>query len=257
MNKLPDSQQRKRCLVAMILTLPFGNSVLGQEQVSSSITQGPAGGVTLTWPTAPGRIYEIHTRDGLEAPWITTNLAPVRAQSSRAAASDLFGDPPHSVRFYEVLAQPGPPGNTSPITTNTVVELEKVLGLTFTPTQGSQLTTNLVLNRTVFESMRQTRLDNSARLPLLFDVLPAGFSLPTSQAAITWSPPQVLSPSTNHAEIAFYSVRDLGELIRTRQISSTDLTRIYLDRLKKYDPTLHCVGKGSVPHNTLLTLIWR
>jgi hypothetical protein len=143
--------------------------------------------VTVTWPTIPGRIYEIQTRDGLEAPWISTNLAPVRAQSSRAYASDLFGDPPLPVRFYEVLAQPVLPGNTGPITSNTIVELEKVLGLTFTPAQRTQLTAALSSNRAAFESMRKTRLDNSARLPLLFDVLPAGFSLPTNQSAITWT----------------------------------------------------------------------
>jgi hypothetical protein len=36
----------------------------------------------------------------------------------------------------------------------------------------------------------------------------------------------------NHADLAFYSVRDLGELIRRRQISSTELTHLYLSRLK-------------------------
>jgi Asp-tRNA(Asn)/Glu-tRNA(Gln) amidotransferase A subunit family amidase len=33
----------------------------------------------------------------------------------------------------------------------------------------------------------------------------------------------------------------LAALIRTRQVSSMELTRLYLDRLRKYDPVLHCV----------------
>jgi Asp-tRNA(Asn)/Glu-tRNA(Gln) amidotransferase A subunit family amidase len=36
-------------------------------------------------------------------------------------------------------------------------------------------------------------------------------------------------------------VRELGELIRTRQITATELTRLYLDRIKRYDSKLKSV----------------
>jgi Asp-tRNA(Asn)/Glu-tRNA(Gln) amidotransferase A subunit family amidase len=42
-------------------------------------------------------------------------------------------------------------------------------------------------------------------------------------------------------DLAFWSVRDLAELIRTRQVTSAQLTRMYLERLKKHGPTLECV----------------
>ncbi len=45
----------------------------------------------------------------------------------------------------------------------------------------------------------------------------------------------------NLQELAYYSVGDLAELIRTKKITSTKLTKLFLDRLKKYDPKLHCV----------------
>ncbi|MDE3137973.1 MAG: amidase, partial [Acidobacteriota bacterium] len=45
----------------------------------------------------------------------------------------------------------------------------------------------------------------------------------------------------NLEEIAFYSVRELAELVRSREVSSTALTEMYLERLKRYDPTLHFV----------------
>jgi Asp-tRNA(Asn)/Glu-tRNA(Gln) amidotransferase A subunit family amidase len=41
--------------------------------------------------------------------------------------------------------------------------------------------------------------------------------------------------------LAFEPITTLASLIRSRQISSTELTRLYLDRLKRYDPTLFCV----------------
>lgn len=45
----------------------------------------------------------------------------------------------------------------------------------------------------------------------------------------------------NLNEIAFYSVRELASLIETGQITSVELTRFFIDRLKKHDPKLHCV----------------
>ncbi|KAL2342842.1 hypothetical protein Fmac_004127 [Flemingia macrophylla] len=42
-------------------------------------------------------------------------------------------------------------------------------------------------------------------------------------------------------DIAFMSVLELGELIKTKQITSQELTQIFLQRLKKYNPTLEAV----------------
>ncbi len=42
-------------------------------------------------------------------------------------------------------------------------------------------------------------------------------------------------------EVAFFTATQLAELVRTRQVTSTDLTRMYLGRLKRYGPKLLCV----------------
>ena len=41
--------------------------------------------------------------------------------------------------------------------------------------------------------------------------------------------------------LAFLPVSELAPLLRTRQVSSVELTRLYLSRLRQYDPTLLCV----------------
>src|SRR5262249_25925342 len=41
-------------------------------------------------------------------------------------------------------------------------------------------------------------------------------------------------------QLAFAPVTELAALIRTRQVSSVELTRMYLDRLKRYGPKLYC-----------------
>jgi Asp-tRNA(Asn)/Glu-tRNA(Gln) amidotransferase A subunit family amidase len=55
--------------------------------------------------------------------------------------------------------------------------------------------------------------------------------------------PNVATSATprNLEDVAFYSVRQLAELVRTRKVSSAALTDMYLERLKRYDPTLHFV----------------
>ena len=45
----------------------------------------------------------------------------------------------------------------------------------------------------------------------------------------------------NEEDIAFASVPQLGRWIKSRAITSERLTQIYLDRLKRFDPKLHCV----------------
>ncbi len=42
-------------------------------------------------------------------------------------------------------------------------------------------------------------------------------------------------------DLAFMSVQQLSDLIRTRQVSPVELTRLYLERCRKYDASLHCI----------------
>ena len=42
-------------------------------------------------------------------------------------------------------------------------------------------------------------------------------------------------------ELAFLPVSSQSSLIRTEQVSSMELTKLYLDRLKRFDPLLKCV----------------
>ena len=45
----------------------------------------------------------------------------------------------------------------------------------------------------------------------------------------------------NDEDIAFASVAQLGAWIRTRKLTSTRLTKLYLERIKRFDPQLRCV----------------
>ncbi|MFP5226864.1 MAG: amidase [Acidobacteriota bacterium] len=54
-------------------------------------------------------------------------------------------------------------------------------------------------------------------------------------------------PSSDEA-IAYAPVTQLSRWIEKRQLTSTRLTQIYLDRLRRYDPKLHCVITLTADH---------
>jgi Asp-tRNA(Asn)/Glu-tRNA(Gln) amidotransferase A subunit family amidase len=231
-------QHRALVIAGMVLT---ASQATAQMNVPANIKLHPAGPqnrVKVTWPTVPGKTYNVFTTEDLGLAWVATNSSPVRARSTISAITNGTSAP---LRFYQIKEQLAPPGNTGVITAASVTELEKTLGITFTAGQRSQVIASLQNNRARYETMRRNRLLNSDPLPLIFNPIPLGVSMESTQHLISWSAPKNVNVPANRADLAFYSVRDLGELIRTRQVTSTELTSLYLERLKRHDLKLHCV----------------
>lgn len=128
-----------------------------------------------------------------------------------------------------------------PITGQTILSAQNLIAMMFTQAERDSMTDALEQNRRSYVTLRQTSLDNSVPPALQFNPLPIGFAFETEQRPLVLSPPRRLDVPEELERLAFRSVRDLGELIRTRQITSTQLTKMYLDRLKRYGPQLECV----------------
>ncbi|MBM2844946.1 MAG: Amidase, partial [Bacteroidetes bacterium] len=75
----------------------------------------------------------------------------------------------------------------------------------------------------------------------MFNPIPVGMKFEKSRTPFIATPPGKVVLPADKEELAFYSVGQLGFLLKTRQISSVELTRMYLDRLKRYGPKLECV----------------
>ncbi|MBC8403498.1 MAG: amidase, partial [Candidatus Marinimicrobia bacterium] len=127
------------------------------------------------------------------------------------------------------------------ISTTAITKAEILIGLQFNDTKRDSMQEGLEYNLHNYENIRALNLTNSVAPALQFNPLPVGFS-PSAAASkpITLNKLQVKVPAS-FEDLAFYSVRELGELIRTRKITSTELTRMYLERLKKYGSELECV----------------
>ncbi|MBJ6108072.1 amidase [Hymenobacter sp. BT523] len=122
---------------------------------------------------------------------------------------------------------------------------QQLMGLSFSEAQLDSTRRNLTGYRDSYEALRKLDMPNSVAPAVVFDPRPLRLRQ-ASLAAATTTPgklpemAKVKLPATRD-DLAFYTVRQLGELLRTKQISSEELTTFFLARLKKYDPKLHCV----------------
>jgi len=91
-----------------------------------------------------------------------------------------------------------------------------------------------------FQILREMNLGNDTPLALVFNPVLPGVKLPRGESFIRPSKIKATVPKTDE-DLAFLPVLHLAQLLKKRNIKSMDLTKICLERLKKYDPVLKCV----------------
>lgn len=128
-----------------------------------------------------------------------------------------------------------------PLTTEFVDAASRVFGLEFSPAERDSMLDNLNDFRSDYDALREIDLPNDIAPALYFSPLPTGFKMPAGASSFRQSASGNVTVPANRDELAYYSVGQLGMLIRTKQISSVELTQFFLNRLKTYDPKLHCV----------------
>ena len=131
--------------------------------------------------------------------------------------------------------------NNSELNENHVKSAEKIIGIDFTDSERDSLIDELAFAKEGLNAIRETEVSNSVSPKLTFDPRPINFEINTIQEDINWEiPSNVLLPE-NKEELAFYSISELASLIKNKKISSTELTNLYINRLKKFGDTLECV----------------
>ena len=140
-----------------------------------------------------------------------------------------------------VVILAGVEAEKSNISESVVASAEQLIGLTFSSAERDSMIDDLADNLESYQNLRAIELDNSVPPSIQFNPIPVGFEVPHGGSRLVAGPPSIEDAPSDAEELAFYSVRDLSELIRTRKITSTELTKLYLTRLKKYGPKLECV----------------
>ncbi len=91
-----------------------------------------------------------------------------------------------------------------------------------------------------YQALRSVPLANSVPPAVGFDPRPGGFRHDSRPSIFRMSPSGRTRAATPEA-VAFLPVTELSAMIREKRITSMALTKLYLERLKKYGPKLECV----------------
>lgn len=117
---------------------------------------------------------------------------------------------------------------------------ESIAGLNFSQSERDSLLSDLIILKNKYDSLRLLNIPNSIPNPLVFNPLVKNNLLPKGTSNYKFEENKTNMPS-NIEECAFYTIDQLSYLIRTKKITSEDLTRMYISRLKKFGTELNCV----------------
>src|SRR4029453_9950168 len=132
---------------------------------------------------------------------------------------------------------------TKPVTMEMVREAARLAGLNFSDEESQDLAASLSSLARGAEGIDKPTLTNASPLPIHFDPRPAGIPLAPLPPAVfrIEAAPRGMRPRLPET-VALWPVTHLAHLVRTRQVTSRELTAMYVDRLKRYNPQLNCVA---------------
>ena len=127
------------------------------------------------------------------------------------------------------------------ITKDMIDNAAKIAGVAIPDEYKEMMLENLNDHAKGFEEIFQLHIPNSVEPSLLFLPETSGVKFETQKLPLRISAAPTIAVSKKLEELAFATVRELAELVRTRKVSSASLTGRYLERLKRYDARLKFV----------------
>ncbi len=118
---------------------------------------------------------------------------------------------------------------------------EKIISMRFTDAKEDSLS-GIVRDRAKeYDKMHRYSLDNSVPMTMAESPLLPYMNLNKKQLPVKFDIPSSVNLPADKNDLAFYSIPQLASLIKNKKISSAELTKFFIDRLKKYSDTLQCV----------------
>jgi hypothetical protein len=114
-----------------------------------------------------------------------------------------------------------------------------VAGISISDKDKEMMLRNLNDQVASYEAIRTLALKNSDQMALVLNPVVVGDTKPVAQTRPRrLSRVSAASVPKNLEQLAFFTVRELAELVRTRKVSATALTEMYIERMKRYNPLL-------------------
>jgi Asp-tRNA(Asn)/Glu-tRNA(Gln) amidotransferase A subunit family amidase len=127
------------------------------------------------------------------------------------------------------------------ITIPDIHSAEKIISIHFTEAKDDSLSGQVRDRAKEYDKMHRYSLDNSIPMTMAESPLLPYMDLNKKQLPVKFTIPSGVTLPADKNDLAFYSIPQLASLIKNKKISSVDLTKFFIDRLKKYGDTLQCV----------------
>lgn len=129
----------------------------------------------------------------------------------------------------------------APFTKRDIIKGQKLTGMAFEKAAIDTMYQYLERNRRGYDSLRKYPVSNETFPAITFDPHPVGYEPKMGEIVHVFDIPTDVERPANLDEVAFYSIPQLASLIRSKKLSSVELTQLYIDRIKRYDGQLKAV----------------
>ncbi len=127
------------------------------------------------------------------------------------------------------------------VTLEMVTDALRLSGIELSEDDRTQLVDGANTSLERLEELRAVHIPNDVSPPYHFSPVVAGMRVDKArQPWVMSKAPAVKRPATLE-DVAFWPLRHLAELVRTKQVTSVELTRMYLARLHRHQPVLNNV----------------
>lgn len=126
------------------------------------------------------------------------------------------------------------------VTREMIIDAEWVAGTELSEEQRDMASEALTGGQQALGPLREVELEHGLAPSMVFQPLPDAV-ITDPPSPVKFSESAALERPPQADELAFLPVKELAALIRQRKVTSTELTSLYLERLRRFNPLLKCV----------------
>lgn len=124
---------------------------------------------------------------------------------------------------------------------NDIPAAARLFDLKFTQKEIDSMYSGVKENVGVYHQMHKQTLANHITPTLTHSAILPGMVFNEKQDKIDWNILRKVALPADKNELAWYSISQLSALLKSKKISSTELTKFFIERIKKYGDSLQCV----------------
>jgi Asp-tRNA(Asn)/Glu-tRNA(Gln) amidotransferase A subunit family amidase len=127
------------------------------------------------------------------------------------------------------------------LTKNDLPAAAHLLDLSFTQKEIDSMYDGVKENMLLYRLMHKKPLNNNVPMSLWQSPVLPGMQFNDKQEKINWNISSKVSLPANTNDLAFYNILQLASLIKSKKISSVELTKFFIERIRRFGDTLQCV----------------